>query len=576
MTRNSKFQLLAVAASLVITADANMQKRYGDGGVHRVDKRAPQVTRRAVLADKRDGSGVCGGAASQRPRGRQRAARWWDGILARPSTERGANCVPPSGSAYTYACPTGHFLCPASASYGCCPNGMGCAVNQCYATAPTTKTDIMVITTKASGGKTSIYTTTKTIVGTPDVPTALPTVVAGQDGDSQKVLKYFPSVVAKTSPTGAASEDGGGGISPAQLGGIVAGAVAFVIIVLVVGFLLFRRQRRKNKEARRRGAITGGGGRHAGGEKAKPFQSVDSDNDTMSVDPLMMLPSSASPSPPHMHRPSPGLDSRISGDTPDLYGATSPDETPSSFAGGFQPVGRGGGAGHPGSTRHPSWDSATNNDTITSGYFDAQYVQRKQRHQRLVSSETGGVARTVSRMTHDSRPGYYGHGRDVSDASDASSSIAFTETEGRPSIGGATPTLVAELEAQPYVAELPPNSPASVSMLSSSAGGPSPIDPSTAGAYMQYHNGEHHRQRQRSSSGGSTTSVGSVATTTPGPGGRPPLVHQRKRSDGRAGTGRLGVVDEEMIHGYHGPREFLEGQTAAESPLTEIDEKSTK
>jgi len=359
-------------------------------------------------------------------------------------------------------------------------------------------------------------------------------------------------------------------------GGIVAGAVAFVIIVLVVGFLLFRRQRRKNKEARKRGAITGGGGRHAGGEKAKPFQSVDSDNDTMSVDPLMMLPSSASPSPPHMHRPSPGLDSRISGDTPDLYGATSPDETPSSFAGGFQPVGRGGGAGHPGSTRHPSWDSATNNDTITSGYFDAQYVQRKQRHQRLVSSETGGVARTVSRMTHDSRPGYYGHGRDVSDASDASSSIAFRETEGRPSIGGATPTLVAELEAQPYVAELPPNSPASVSMLSSSAGGPSPIDPSTAGAYMQYHNGEHHRQRQRSSSGGSTTSVGSVATTTPGPGGRPPLVHQRKRSDGRAGTGRLGVVDEEMIHGYHGPREFLEGQTAAESPLTEIDEKSTK
>src|SRR3546814_17512491 len=77
-----------------------------------------------------------------------------------------------------------------------------------------------------------------------------------------------------------------------------------------------------------------------------------------------------------------------------------------------------------------------------------------------------------------------------------------------------------------------------------SAGGPSPIDPSTAGAYMQYHNGEHHRQRQRSSSGGSTTSVGSVATTTPGPGGRPPLVHQRKRSDGRAGTGdrkRAGV-----------------------------------
>ncbi|UNI24710.1 hypothetical protein JDV02_010437 [Purpureocillium takamizusanense] len=460
---------------------------------------------------------------------------------------------------------------------------MGCAVNQCYATAPTTKTNTMVITTKASGGQTSVYTTTQTTVGAPYMPTALPTVVGGQDGDSQKVLKYFPSVVGKTSPTGAASEGGGGGISPAQLGGIVAGVVAGVIIALVAGFLLFRRQRRKSKEAKKRDMMmTGGGGcgRHAAGEKAKPFHSADSDNDTMSVDPLMMLPSSGASSPPHMHRPSPGLDSRISGDAPESYGATPPDDTPTSFAGGFQSVGHGGSTGRPSSSRHPSWESATNNQSnITSGYFDAEYARRHQRHQRLVSSEVGGIARTVSRMTHDSRPVHYGHGRDVSDASDASSSIAYAETEGRPSIGGATPTLVAELEAQPYVAELPPNSPASVSILSPSAGGPSPVDPGMAGGYTQYHNGEqqhHHRQRQRSSSGGSTASAGSVTTTT-GPGGRPPLVHQRKRSDGRTGAGRLGVVDEEMIHGYHGPREFLEGQTAAESPMTDEDgKKDTK
>ena len=159
-----------------------------------------------------------------------------DGYLC----ERAANCVPPSGSPYTYGCPSSHYLCPSSASYGCCPSGMGCAVDQCYSTDPTTVTKTMVITSTASGSA-IVYTTTATTVSSPLPPTAFPTLDSG-DG-AQKVLKYFPSAIPKSSPT---SEPGGGGgvggrISAAQLGGIVAGSASFVVIALVAAFLVFRR-----------------------------------------------------------------------------------------------------------------------------------------------------------------------------------------------------------------------------------------------------------------------------------------------------------------------------------------------
>lgn len=54
---------------------------------------------------------------------------------------------------------------------------------------------------------------------------------------------------------------------------------------------------------------------------------------------------------------------------------------------------------------------------------------------------------------------------------------------------------------------------------------------------------------------------------------RPPLAHQRKRSESRtgreqaAGTTPLGVVSEE-IHGFHGPSDRMMGQTAAHRPET--------
>lgn len=71
-----------------------------------------------------------------------------DGYLC----ETADNCVPPSGSAYTYDCPASQYLCPSSLSYGCCPNGMACGVNQCYSSDPVTVTSTMVITTTIGGG----------------------------------------------------------------------------------------------------------------------------------------------------------------------------------------------------------------------------------------------------------------------------------------------------------------------------------------------------------------------------------------------------------------------------------------
>ncbi|POR32473.1 Uncharacterized protein TPAR_07306 [Tolypocladium paradoxum] len=476
--------VLSLALPLVLSpVEAKASKRHD--GLHRVDKK-PQMTPPAALARRDDN--VCGAsmklcpsslggdccpdnydcasescyATTKGPSTCGTKVGWYacaavygggccpDGYLC----QRAANCVPPSGSPYTHGCPSSHYLCPSSASYGCCPNGMGCAVNQCYSTDPTTVTKTMVITSTGRGVAT-VYTTTATTVGSPVPPTAFPTVGDG-DGD-QKVLKYFPSAVPKVMPPRASG--GGGGISAAQLGGIVAGAVSLVIIALVALCLLFRRLR-----ARHRGGSSVKGSDSSSSKRISDMKAraqmthvhaKDSDADTMSVDPLMM----SSPPPPSHPRPSPGASPQTGTGSPE---AASADQTPASFAGGFP-------------------------------YFDA----------------LPGLARRFgekqSVVSRDSHP-LYSHVRQHSDASSASN--------GPDTDAARHPALMAELEAQPYVAELP----------SSPAGMASPVD-----------------ERRRPY----------------------PAVHQRKRSDGRPAT-RLDVVDEEILHGYHGPTDRVVGQTAAD------------
>src|SRR5687768_13160321 len=80
-------------------------------------------------------------------------------------------CLPPSGSAYTFGCPTGQYLRPSSEDYGCCPNGMACGKNRCYSTDATTITRIVDFT-KTRDGEETVLRSTSTTVRSPARPTA--------------------------------------------------------------------------------------------------------------------------------------------------------------------------------------------------------------------------------------------------------------------------------------------------------------------------------------------------------------------------------------------------------------------
>ncbi|KAF7558460.1 hypothetical protein G7046_g5700 [Stylonectria norvegica] len=150
----------------------------------------------------------------------------------------------------------------------------------------------MTITTTQDGSRTT-YTTTAATVKTPDAPTSLPSVDAGDGGD-QAILKYFPSAVPKVTPTSSASSDSnghGGGLSKGALAGIIAGAVAFLIIVLVTAFIIIRHL---NKIV---AAVSNS--KESDSSRARPqmkeFKPTDSEVDALSVDPLIVSPRPAHP-----------------------------------------------------------------------------------------------------------------------------------------------------------------------------------------------------------------------------------------------------------------------------------------
>lgn len=356
---------------------------------------------------------------------------------------------------------------------------MGCAVNQCYSTEGTTITTDMTVTT-TKDGDTRTYTTKRTTVQEPDVPTELPTVNVDEDGE-QQVLKYFPSSVPKETEMASNddNEGGGGGLSTAQLAGIVTGAVAFLILVIVAAFIVIRHL---NKVV----AAVGDSKQSSSSATRPPmkqFKPTDSEIDALSVDPLMMTPQPRNP------RKDP---------TSDVVSST--DETPSSFAGAYQPVSAV-------NSRHASWDD---NGHIGS-YFDAISGRN-----RRFSMQSGGAPSSQNRVSADSQ-GTYMHVRHWSDASDGSNDARHPPN-----------TLVTELEARSVIPELPGS-------------------PTTVGSPTE-------DQRRRSSGG---TSISGVMA-------RPPVAHQRLRS-GTARGNELGVVDEE-IHGFHGPRDRMVGQTEAHRP----------
>lgn len=329
--------------------------------------------------------------------------------------------MPPSGSAYTFGCPSSHYLCPSSLSYGCCPDGMGCAVNQCYSTEAVTVIETMTVTTTEDGERTT-YTTRSTSVSEPDIPTELPEVDSGQE-EEQFRLKYFPSAIPKESPTTSPDDDddGGSSLSSGTLAGIVAGAVAFLVIVIVAAFIIIRHL---NKVVAAVGHSDQSG---TSSSRTRPpmkqFRPTDSEIDGFSVDPLMMSP-----------RPSAV---RMGSST--LDGASSSDVTPSSFAGAYQAV-----STVQSNSRHQSWDSAGR----VSSYFDT--VPGKQARFSVQSA-----VQNPSRVSGDSS-GTYMHVRHWSNASEDSHD---GNNHSNPSLNNpvapSPPVLLTELEAKSVVPELP-------------------------------------------------------------------------------------------------------------------------
>ncbi|KAF6813522.1 hypothetical protein CSOJ01_04544 [Colletotrichum sojae] len=324
--------------------------------------------------------------------------------------ERGNNCVPASGVAYSQSCPASYFLCPASLSYGCCRNGMGCAVSACYSTEPSTYTRTATITTTDAATQVLTTTVTTTEVITPSRPTTAPPSNPTVDAENpdQIVIKFYPSTVAKVQPTGS-DDDGGDSLTTAQIAGIVAGGVGLLIIVIAAAWIIIRHLNKvvKAVESSNRGTSTG--------TKSRPsmyqFKPTPSEVDDMSVDPLMM-----SPRPSHRRHDS---DTTAYSNGVNSPGFTPPYRGTPSTVGDYQPVPQGSG-----NDRHASYDSAYN-----GGYFDVT-PDRSQRNSQGSSAWIG-----VHRNSADSQ-GAYAHLRHWSNASEVTS-------DG-----------MQELDSTPYVPEL--------------------------------------------------------------------------------------------------------------------------
>ncbi len=143
------------------------------------------------------------------------------------------DCQAPAGVTYSQSCPSNYYLCPAEYNYGCCKTGMGCALNACYATTPSTYVLTETFTTTADGQASTATTTSLTVI-TPTKPSSLPS------DDPNALAKFIPVTLAKTAATSPPSADGPG-LTQAQVGGIVGGALALLVVVLAATFIIVRK-----------------------------------------------------------------------------------------------------------------------------------------------------------------------------------------------------------------------------------------------------------------------------------------------------------------------------------------------
>lgn len=203
-------------------------------------------------------------------------------------------CSSPAGATYSMTCPTGYFLCPSSASYGCCINGMGCAVESCYSTSPSTTT--LTYTTTEDG---SVKVITTTSVTTPALPTGDSASTAGVGA----VPKYYASTVSKSPATSTStSSSSGGGLSKGAIGGIIAGVVVLLIVVITAAYFIIKRLKKTERVVQSVRETTSGTRTRQTTDKKSEVSQVrvrptPSEVDQMDYDPLMMNNSSSMGSP---------------------------------------------------------------------------------------------------------------------------------------------------------------------------------------------------------------------------------------------------------------------------------------
>ncbi|OTA99856.1 hypothetical protein M426DRAFT_324747 [Hypoxylon sp. CI-4A] len=157
-------------------------------------------------------------------------------------------CVPPVGVTSTsQSCPVSEFACTAS-PFGCCPHGMRCGAGTCYATTPETFFTSSTVTSTNSDGDTVTAVVTSTIVTTPGPASASATEAAGLTALIASTVSKLPSIETDSS----SSDNGRGGLTGAQIGGIVGGVIAlFAIVVAIAGVIIWhlRRTEKAAKEA---------------------------------------------------------------------------------------------------------------------------------------------------------------------------------------------------------------------------------------------------------------------------------------------------------------------------------------
>jgi hypothetical protein len=379
--------------------------------------------------------------------------------------------------------------------------------------------------------------------------------------------KFIPDSVPKVAAT-VPSNVGGGGLSGGAIGGIIGGVVILLVVVVAAAFLIIRRLKKvENIIESKKGSSNGKKSRTPSKAQMEHYgRQLHSDMDDMSVDPLMMAPSttthgghnnnhhnnnnhntSATPQPGGPHDPTRArADSTGVTPSPNMMFNFTDDRSrhasPDSHAGG------GGGGG--------------------GGYFDLPQRAAHQQHQQPMQAARIRGSTDSSGTQH--RAGYaYTHWRQQSNASELSadgSDNGFNANVNSPLVnggnggggGGGGGGGVPELHGSGGFVELP-------------SGGPAPSPGYVPGV------GGAGGVRSRS---GSNTSVGG--------GGGGVRGHSRRRSDGVAAQGQgqgqwqggpggtpppppgtgLGLTPldeaaEAEMHGYYGRSDQQMGQTGA-------------